>query len=234
MFLFIFFFLILADAYHILFRREISDINEIGSDKEYVDRYQLVQTNDTTLNQQAYEQHSARVRTSTDSPEVGDLTIQNNPTVYVTAQHPNSTPNEDPNGLRYAAAHEVRYENYDYPHAQHHQAIHHNAHGASNGDVIKFELIRNQHSMHASKMHASIEEAHQQPPPQTESKIQYTNLDVSPQGYYVTDGYQATGSGLAYLGTMSNKDYSIYQGSPSSVLYKGTESFFCFLFCSRF
>lgn len=69
-----------------------------------------------------------------------------------------------------------------------------------------------------------LEEAHQQP--QTEPKIQYTDLDVSPQNFYsisaAADGYQPSGSGYAYLSTASNKDYGIYQGSPNTVLYKGS------------
>lgn len=65
-----------------------------------------------------------------------------------------------------------------------------------------------------------IEDAHQQPP-QSEAKIQYTNLDVSPQNYYI-DGYPTAGSGYAYISTTtSNKDY-IYPGSPNTVLYKGS------------
>lgn len=68
----------------------------------------------------------------------------------------------------------------------------------------------------------SIEEAHQQPQPQTEPKSQYTDLDVSPQNYYSipSENYQPAGSGFAYLTTASNKDYSIYQ-NPNTVLYKG-------------
>lgn len=67
-----------------------------------------------------------------------------------------------------------------------------------------------------------IEEAHQQP--QSEPKSQYTDLDVSPQNYYSipAENYQPGGSGFAYLTTSSNKDYSIYQGSPNTVLYKGS------------
>lgn len=105
--------------------------------------------NEAQFNQQAYEQHSARVRSSSDSPEGGDVAIHNNATVYLTAQHPNSGANDNPNGLRYATASDVRYENYEYQHSQHHQAVHHNAHGNGNGDDnIKIELIRNQHALH--------------------------------------------------------------------------------------
>lgn len=79
-----------------------------------------------------------------------------------------------------------------------------------------------------------IEDVHQQPPPQTEPKIQYTNLDVSPQNYYSisSDGYQPTGSGFTYLSTASNKDYGIYQGSPNTVLYKGSNERVVLVFIS--
>lgn len=210
------------------------------------------------FNQQIYEQQAARVRSSSDSPESADLVIRNNATVYVTTQHPTSVASENASGLRYAAASDVQYENYDNYQQHHHQTVHPNAHGNGNGDEnIKIELIRNQHPIHG-KVHSNtftntfiyvvqclrhfyhgigfffsqihIEDVSQQPSPQTEKNVQYTNLDVSPQNYYniSTDGYQPTGSGFTYLSTSSNKDYSIYQGSPNTVLYKGL----CFCFSS--
>lgn len=85
-------------------------------------------------------------------------------------------------------------------------------------------------------MHLKLhnDEQHQQ----SEPKIQYTNLDVSPQNYYSisAEGYQPSGSGFAYLSTGPNKDYNIYQGSPNAVLYKGKFGFiyFCYFFHLRF
>lgn len=137
---------------------EITDINEIESDKEYVERYQLVPVNVPPFNQQqTYEQQTARVRSSSDSPEIADLACRNNATVYVTTQHPTSVASETTAGLRYAAAHEVQYENYDYQQQQHHhQTVHPNVHGNGNGnagdETIKIELIRNQHPIHG-KVH---------------------------------------------------------------------------------
>ncbi|XP_055305547.1 endothelial transcription factor GATA-2-like isoform X2 [Sitodiplosis mosellana] len=203
--------------------REIEDINEIEPQKEYVQRYQLVPVSEPSFNQHIYEQHGARGRLASDSPESGNIAIPNNGTIYVTSQHPNA--GENINGIRYAVPPEVRFEDetyatarYEYQHGQHHPNAH-NAHSGSSDD-IKIELIRNQHALH-SKIH--IEDAHQ-PTPQSEAKIQYTNLDVSPQNYYsiATDGYP-TGSGFAYISTTSNKDY-IYPGSPNTVLYKGDPS----------
>lgn len=117
----------------------------------------MVPVNDPAFNQQTYEQQGTRVRSSTDSPEGGDLSIQNNATVYVQSQ-PASSGNENVNGLRYSAAPEIRYEDesyttgrYEYLHAQHHPTsnnAHHNIHSANNED-IKIELIRgHQHTLH--------------------------------------------------------------------------------------
>lgn len=88
------------------------------------------------------------MRSNSDSPGAGNLAIQsNNGTIYVTSQHPNAT--ESINGLRYAAASEVRFEDenyanarYEYQHGQHHPN--------GPGDDIKIELIRNhnQHGLH--------------------------------------------------------------------------------------
>lgn len=137
---------------------EISDINEIESDKEYVERFQLVPVHESQFAQQAYEQH-VRVRSSSDSPEGGELAIPNNATVYV--HHPLGPVaggnNENVNGLRYTTAPEVRYEDegyttrYEYQHPQHPQhpsnAHNNNSHPASTDD-IKIELIRNQPGLH--------------------------------------------------------------------------------------
>ncbi|XP_031621496.1 uncharacterized protein LOC116339635 isoform X2 [Contarinia nasturtii] len=198
--------------------REIDDINEIEPQKEYVQRYQLVPVTEPSYNQQIYEQHGARGRTISDSPESANIAIPNNGTIYVASQHPNASDNL--NGIRYATGPDLRFEDeygqrYEYgqpPHA-------HNSHSAA-GEDIKIELIRNQHALHG-KIH--VEDAHQPPPPQSDTKIQYTNLDVSPQNYYsIADGYPS-GSGFTYISTTSNKDY-IYPGSPNTVLYKGDPS----------
>lgn len=60
------------------------------------------------FNQQIYEQHGARVRAPNDSPD--GLSIPNNGTIYVTSQHPNATEN----GLRFAAAPDIRFEDEAY------------------------------------------------------------------------------------------------------------------------
>lgn len=103
-----------------------------------------------SFNQQIYEQHGARGRANSDSPEAGNLAIPNNGTIYVTSQHPNAAEN----GLRFATAPEVRFEDdtytaarFEYQHAQHHPNTH-NAHSGS-ADDIKIELIRNQHALHS-------------------------------------------------------------------------------------
>lgn len=115
-------------------------------------RYQLVPVSEPSFNQQIYEQHGARGRSSSDSPEGGNIAIPNNGTIYVTSQHPNAA--ENVNGIRYAAAPEVRFEDetyttarYEYQHGQHHPNVH-NAHTGSGDDNIKIELIRNQHALH--------------------------------------------------------------------------------------
>lgn len=110
-------------------------------------RYQLVPVSEPSFTQQIYEQHGARGRAPSDSPEAGNLSIPNNGTIYVTSQHPNATEN----GLRFAAGPDVRFEDeayarYEYQHGQHHPNPH-NAHSGSNED-IKIELIRNQHALH--------------------------------------------------------------------------------------
>lgn len=263
------------------FCREIENITEIEPQKDYVQRYQLVPVSEPPFNQQIYEQHGVRVRAPNDSPDGAGLAIPNNGTIYVTSQHPNAPEN----GLRFAAAPDIRFEDeayatarylqptlvaikawtniliwngfrYEYQHGQHHSSAH-NAHPGSNED-IKIELIRNQHALHGKVLYflcileniwneqkpqtfrlervvltqfteqkpkqIHIEDAHQTAS-QSEAKIQYTNLDVSPQNYYsiTTDGYPSgAGSGFAYISTTSNKDY-IYPGSPNtSVLYKGS------------
>lgn len=135
---------------------EITDINDIESDKEYVERYQLVPVNVPPFNQQTYEQQATRVRSSSDSPESTDLAIRNNATVYVTTQHPSSVASGSSSGLRYASAPEVQYESYDYQ-QQHHQTVHSNAHGNGNNDEnIKIELIRNQHPIHGKVYNTNI------------------------------------------------------------------------------
>lgn len=109
-------------------------------------RYQLVPVSEPSFNQQIYEQHGARGRAPSDSPEAGNLTIPNNSTIYVTAQHANATEN----ALRFATNPDVRFEDetyatarYEYQHGQHHPNAH-NAHSGP-GEEIKVELIRNQH-----------------------------------------------------------------------------------------
>lgn len=135
---------------------EIDDINEIEPQKEYVQRYQLVPVSEPSFNQEIYEQHGARGRSaSDDSPESGNISIQNphNGAIYVTSQHPNAT--DDVNGLRYAAGTDVRFDDetyntrYEYSHGQHQSNAHnaHNAHSVT-GEDIKIELIRNQHALH--------------------------------------------------------------------------------------
>lgn len=105
-----------------------------------------------SFNPQIYEQHGPRGRSSSDSPESGNIAIPNNGTIYVTSQHPNAA--ENVNGIRYAAPPEVRFDDetyatarYEYQHGQHHP----NAHSGP-GDDIKIELIRNQHALHG-KVH---------------------------------------------------------------------------------
>lgn len=59
---------------------------------------------------------------------------------------------------------------------------------------------------------------------QQEPKIHYTNLDaiVPSQNYYISaEGFQPTGPGYTYLSTGPNKDFTVFQGSPNTVLYKG-------------
>lgn len=133
--------------------REIDDINEIEQhgQKEYVQRYQLVPVTEQSFNQQIYEQHGARGRSASDSPEAGNLAISNNGAIYVTSQHHGAPDNG--NGIRYAASSEVRFEEenyvparYEYQHGQHHGNPH-NAHSGSNEEV-KIELVRNQHAIH--------------------------------------------------------------------------------------
>lgn len=104
-----------------------------------------------STNQQIYEQHGARGRSASDSPEAGNLAISNNGAIYVTSQHPGATDNV--NGIRYAAASEVRFEDesyvptrYEYQHGQHHGNPH-LAHSGPN-DEVKIELVRNQHGIH--------------------------------------------------------------------------------------
>lgn len=107
---------------------------------------------ESSFNQQIYEQHGAnRGRPTSDSPEAGNIAIPNNGTIYVTSQHPNAT--ENINGLRFAAAPDVRFEDdayatarYEYQHGPS-QPNAHNPHAAS-ADDIKIELIRNQHALH--------------------------------------------------------------------------------------
>lgn len=131
--------------------REIDDINEIEPQKEYVQRYQLVPVSEQSFNQQIYEQHGPRGRSASDSPEAGNLVIPNDGAIYVTSQHPNAS--ENVNGIRYAPASDVRFEDenytptrYEYQHAQHHGNPH-NAHSGPN-DEVKIELVRNQHALH--------------------------------------------------------------------------------------
>lgn len=147
--------------------------------------------------------------------------------MYVTSQHPVSANDDGTENLRYnphgsgngpSGEHHLRYEE-PYPPRYEYQAHHH---GPNNPEEIKIELIRNQHpSLYASKMqHNGGDPQHGQ----SEPKIQYTNLDVSPQNYFSSvaiEGYQPTGSGLAYLSSGPSKDYGIYQGNPNAVLYKG-------------
>lgn len=102
-----------------------------------------------SFNQQIFEQHGARGRAPSDSPEAGNLTISNNGAIYVTSQHPNATEN----GLRFAQGPDVRFDDdsyttarYEYQHGQHHPNAH-NTHPGNNED-IKIELIRNQHALH--------------------------------------------------------------------------------------
>lgn len=92
------------------FCREIENITEIEPQKDYVQRYQLVPVSEPPFNQQIYEQHGARVRAPNDSPDGASLTIPNNGTIYVTSQHPNASEN----GLRFAAAPDIRFEDETY------------------------------------------------------------------------------------------------------------------------
>lgn len=166
-----------------------------------------------------------------DSPDTETIAIQttaNGHTVYVTSQHPAAANDDGTDNLRYNpngsgngpnanGEHQLRYAEDPYPPRYEYQAHHH---APNNAEEIKIELIRNQHSaLHAAKMQHNGDPQHSQPEP----KIQYTNLDVSPQNYYsiATEGYQPTGSGFAYLSAGPSKDYGIYQGSPNAVLYKG-------------
>lgn len=166
-----------------------------------------------------------------DSPDTETIAIQttaNGQTVYVTSQHSASANDDGTENLRYNpngsannapnnGDHQLRYAEDPYPPRYEYQGHHH---VPNNAEEIKIELIRNQHSaLHAAKMQHNGDLQHSQ----SEPKIQYTNLDVSPQNYYsiATEGYQPTGSGFAYLSTGPSKDYGIYQGSPNAVLYKG-------------
>lgn len=119
-------------------------------------RYQLVPVSEPSYNQQIYEQHGTRGRSTNVSPEAGNIAIPNNGTIYVTSQHPNAT--ENVNNVRYAAAPDVRFddETYNttrYEYGQQHPHTHntHNTHSAT-GEDIKIELIRNQHALHG-KVH---------------------------------------------------------------------------------
>lgn len=101
-----------------------------------------------SYNQQIYEQHGARGRSVSDSPESGNIAIPNpnNGTIYVTSQHPNVADNV--NGIRYAAAPDgLRFEDETYRYEYGHPPHAHNAHSAT-GEDIKIELIRNQHALH--------------------------------------------------------------------------------------
>lgn len=167
-----------------------------------------------------------------DSPDTETIAIQttaNGQTVYVTSQHSASANDDGTENLRYNpngsgnnapnnGDHHLRYAEDLYPDRYDYQG--HQGHVPNNAEAIKIELIRNQNSaLHAAKMQHNGDPQHSQ----AEPKIQYTNLDVSPQNYYsiATEGYQPTGSGFAYLSAGPSKDYSIYQGSPNAVLYKG-------------
>lgn len=182
-----------------------------------------------------WNEHWTRISIAgSDSPETETIAIQttaNGQTVYVTSQHSAASANDDgienlrynPNGSgnnggpSVNGEHQLRYAEDPYPPRYEYQAHHH---APNNAEEIKIELIRNQHSaLHAAKMQHNGDPQHSQPEP----KIQYTNLDVSPQNYYsiATEGYQPTGSGFAYLSAGPSKDYGIYQGSPNAVLYKG-------------
>lgn len=115
-------------------------------------RYQLVPVSEPSFNQQIYEHHGAnRGRSTSDSPESGNIAIPNNGTIYVTSQQGNA--GENVNGVRYSVPSEVRFDDeayatarYEYQNGQHHPNAH-NAHSGS-GDDIKIELIRNQHALH--------------------------------------------------------------------------------------
>lgn len=81
-------------------------------------RYQLVPVSEPPFNQQIYEQHGTRVRAPNDSPDGSSLTIPNNGTIYVTSQHPNAAEN----GLRFAAAPDIRFEDETYTTARYFNA----------------------------------------------------------------------------------------------------------------
>lgn len=165
-----------------------------------------------------------------DSPDTETIAIQttaNGQTVYVTS-HSASANDDGTENLRYNpnggsntgpnvnGEHQLRYPEDPYTPRYEYQAHHH---APSNAEEIKIELIRNQHSALHAKMQHNGDPQHSQ----SEPKIQYTNLDVSPQNYYsiAAEGYQPTGSGFTYLSAGPSKDYGIYQGSPNAVLYKG-------------
>lgn len=147
--------------------REISDINEIDGEKEYIERFQLVPVTDQIFNHQTYEQHGNRVRSTNGSPSAGDLSIQNQSSVYIQAQHAPNT-NENVNGLRYnSAPAEVRYEDeayttnrYEYVHQQHHSSSNpqHNVHHPT-GEEIKVELIRGQ-ALHGKVSNSDLLNGH--------------------------------------------------------------------------
>lgn len=174
-----------------------------------------------------------------DSPgaDIVATAAANGQTVYVTPAHQQpSASSDDAENLQYNPASgsgpQIRFEEDSYPNRYEYQQQHqqqqshshsstaNNPHG--NPEEIKIELIRGQHaSLHVGKIHGS---AGDDPHNQSDSKIHYTNLDVSPHNYYsiTTEGYQPPGSSFAYLSAGPNKDYNLYQGSPNTVLYKGS------------
>lgn len=78
--------------------------------------------------------------------------------------------------------------------------------------------VFNVHDGFALQMHHPDDNHHNEP------KIHYTNLDtiVPSQNYYISaEGFQPPGGGYTYLSTGPNKDFTVFQGSPNTVLYKG-------------
>lgn len=148
---------------------------------------------------------------------------QNVPTtVYV------SQSNDEAEVLRYSTNAQVRYEEDAYQQARYEYQPHP---GSGHPDDIKVELVRHHsNQQHPAKVHIYEHESgprselhHPDEHHHTEPKIHYTNLDsIASQNYYIsTEGFQAPGGGYTYLSTAPSKDFTVFQGSPNTVLYKG-------------